>query len=1187
MNPIIHEKHVELIKASTTRNRVYVNEIEIARSGSSGYFLSWEDIRGDAQQLHVPLSEKPSARRLIKSPPVSFLRPFIRLHYIDSQQQEHSFQVNCIPWAISIDHVNSRGASGWLLTNGCTILDPFDIQINDESYCFGMKHHETRKDVLTHFGLPDHYYCHQIYLSWNKPIFNGFYSFRVGYPIADHVSRLDFVTREGEQYRWNHHPGEQSDSPNQIQLKLGKVPQRCKVAIVMPVYDGPDETFYAIESIKSKYIDSETSLRVRFLIGLDNPNAIEMNDAIIAKFSGFSNVVILRHSVNLGFVGNCNALFRLVEEDEDVVLVNADIIAPSSDWIETMLEYAHADASIGTVTPMSNQATIFSFPMPNRPVQGLLHGYNIDDINQLLEAQQLPSARELEVPTCHGFCCLIMNSRLKLDYLFNSDFGMGYGEENDLSMRLRNQGFINIACPSVYVYHHESVSFGDVKHKLIETNTKTLLQHHPDYMMMVSGYCLDDPLQKFRNCAIIDFFMNGGQSSSCLHISHAFGGGTDKYILDYCTCQKQQNHFLLTTSVGTSQPYILSKYDREAKKFIQHESLLLTDEDIGHLFDSDHYFSSLKFATVVVHSLLLFESYGPMPIRFSAIPSSISVEYLLHDYHAFDPDYNLLDSDNNFKGITLSETVADIESFRRIQSHQLPPLHYSITEYRDRFFECIRRSNRVVSPSKAAMLAVDKALPTSILEKFVVQYHDDSTALAAKRYFNYTAFSKSKKLELLSPSSIVVAVIGNLRPNKGFFLLCDLARYIDREKLPLRIVVFGDVYDESTINGFQSVTLLGKYTEESFPRLVEEVKPNCALFLSQWPETYSYTLSLAFIHGLWPFVLSSSGAQAERVEEAGFGTVLPSTKPKEICSLIAERFRLQANTIKITAKRLTSRTDGLVAKTNDNQLFMSERADLSLKTIDRETKSIDFTQLNIAVVVHAFYPDLARQILEHLPNIPCKFDVLCSATSSGFDAVQKMLAVCSDIKKYDLRVTENRGRDMAPFIVEFGNAVEPYDLILKLHTKKSLHTAEHGSWFEHCLRQLCGSEEICKANIAALLLGNAGVVYPMENLYTSDFLGRMGSWVYNSGNFEQAEPYLHRWGIDSLTPNSFTQFPIGSMFWARPQVLAPILQEQISLSDFQEESGQTDGTFAHALERLIGVSCQKVCGLKILSAFYE
>jgi lipopolysaccharide biosynthesis protein len=48
-------------------------------------------------------------------------------------------------------------------------------------------------------------------------------------------------------------------------------------------------------------------------------------------------------------------------------------------------------------------------------------------------------------------------------------------------------------------------------------------------------------------------------------------------------------------------------------------------------------------------------------------------------------------------------------------------------------------------------------------------------------------------------------------------------------------------------------------------------------------------------------------------------------------------------------------------------------------------------------------------------------------------------------------------------------------------------------------------------------------------------------------------------------------FPAGSMFFVRLDALRPLLDAHIGEHEFEGESGQVDGTLAHAIERIFGV----------------
>ena len=52
-------------------------------------------------------------------------------------------------------------------------------------------------------------------------------------------------------------------------------------------------------------------------------------------------------------------------------------------------------------------------------------------------------------------------------------------------------------------------------------------------------------------------------------------------------------------------------------------------------------------------------------------------------------------------------------------------------------------------------------------------------------------------------------------------------------------------------------------------------------------------------------------------------------------------------------------------------------------------------------------------------------------------------------------------------------------------------------------------------------------------------------------------------------------FPAGSMFWVRLAALRPLLDAGLLDSEFEAESGQIDGTLAHAVERSFGLSIRE------------
>ncbi|TIW18330.1 MAG: hypothetical protein E5V81_18090 [Mesorhizobium sp.] len=87
-------------------------------------------------------------------------------------------------------------------------------------------------------------------------------------------------------------------------------------------------------------------------------------------------------------------------------------------------------------------------------------------------------------------------------------------------------------------------------------------------------------------------------------------------------------------------------------------------------------------------------------------------------------------------------------------------------------------------------------------------------------------------------------------------------------------------------------------------------------------------------------------------------------------------------------------------------------------------------------------------------------------------------------------------------------------------------------------------------------------------------------WIHWAGCKELAGALAKRMRVELETLENI-DFPSGSMFWARPQALKPLLDLNLAATDFPEESGQLSLTNAHAIGRLFFVSCE-VAGLKWL-----
>jgi O-antigen biosynthesis protein len=214
----------------------------------------------------------------------------------------------------------------------------------------------------------------------------------------------------------------------------------------------------------------------------------------------------------------------------------------------------------------------------------------------------------------------------------------------------------------------------------------------------------------------------------------------------------------------------------------------------------------------------------------------------------------------------------------------------------------------------------------------------------------------------------------------------------------------------------------------------------------------------------------------------------------------------------------------------------------------------------IAAIIHMYYTEVLPKIVEYLKNIPFQTDLFVST-----DTDAKKSLILESLKTYsngavEVRVFENRGRDIAPFIVGYGHVLNDYDYFIHLHTKRSPHGGDPlEGWLDYLLANLLGSQQIVKSVFKLFLEFNVGVIYPQHFFVLRGIL----NWGYD---FEQAAALLSRAGF-TLDKLHLLEFPSGSMFWGRSAALRPLLDLELQFSDFQDEAGQTDGTLAHATER--------------------
>jgi glycosyltransferase involved in cell wall biosynthesis len=222
---------------------------------------------------------------------------------------------------------------------------------------------------------------------------------------------------------------------------------------------------------------------------------------------------------------------------------------------------------------------------------------------------------------------------------------------------------------------------------------------------------------------------------------------------------------------------------------------------------------------------------------------------------------------------------------------------------------------------------------------------------------------------------------------------------------------------------------------------------------------------------------------------------------------------------------------------------------------------------DLAVHVHIYYPRLITEILYYLDNIPIPFVLYVSVVSSDTEQIawQKLKKI-KNLKKLNIQVVENRGRDIAPMLVAFGRSLSSHDVALHIHTKQSPHNPWIlNGWRRYLMEMLLGTPDRIVAVLEQFSKDpQMGFLFPKTFFPIRGFIEN-----YDEANDRNIEKLLrmHGCGVEKLEEMDRKFFPAGNMFWFRGAAIKPFIKMGLSNDHFEIEDNQTDGTLAHAIER--------------------
>ena len=251
----------------------------------------------------------------------------------------------------------------------------------------------------------------------------------------------------------------------------------------------------------------------------------------------------------------------------------------------------------------------------------------------------------------------------------------------------------------------------------------------------------------------------------------------------------------------------------------------------------------------------------------------------------------------------------------------------------------------------------------------------------------------------------------------------------------------------------------------------------------------------------------------------------------------------------------------------DTKNYLHQNYILPTKAYLQNTKPADE---KVALVIHIYYDDLIEYCLNYACSMPSYCDIIVTVPN---DDVKKTVSekfsaiLCNNL---DIRVVENRGRDVSAKLVGCSDLIDVYDYICFVHAKKTPHIEPPsiGKDFSYrCFENLLHNN-IFVENILQTFRNNnrLGMLSPPPPNHWQYYFTSGGEWRFN---YSQTVSFLKKMNIEvPISEDKEPIAPMGSMFWVRASALKSLFRHNWTHDDFPPEPLEPDGTLLHVIERV-------------------
>jgi GT2 family glycosyltransferase len=246
-----------------------------------------------------------------------------------------------------------------------------------------------------------------------------------------------------------------------------------KISIIILSFNNYDET--TGKCLRSLAADQDFSKWQVIIV--DNASDAGTQQQLAEARTHYPNVSFIFNSQNVGFAAGNNIGIKQATGDF-IVLLNSDAF-PSPGMLGRLTEHFANDPQLGMVGPVTNAAG-------NEQCIYTKSGSTEEVINEGLRYASSGDSVCLPAYRLDFFCVAILRHVLEKVGGLDEDFGRGYYEDLDYSLRVKAAGFKLGVAENVFVYHRGSTSFGKVPSEtkaLLRRNKLLILKKHGSGVM--------------------------------------------------------------------------------------------------------------------------------------------------------------------------------------------------------------------------------------------------------------------------------------------------------------------------------------------------------------------------------------------------------------------------------------------------------------------------------------------------------------------------------------------------------------------------------------------------------------------------------------------------------------------------------------------------------------------------------